>query len=120
MYAPDGVTVDEVRTRASRQYYANWGGGYFTNDYQVVSDEDAANIAEALECSLDDVPDEGGGVDRLFTNTQWEALQSGELPEEVMDKALERFMECKTARHRSHPKPLLFTLPGKRTAYVNL
>src|SRR3712207_9235910 len=44
VYAPDGVTVDEVRTRAERQRYANWDGGYFTNEYQVVSDEDAANI----------------------------------------------------------------------------
>jgi hypothetical protein len=96
-YTPDGV-VDEEATRAERQGYANWGGGYFTNEYQVVSDEDAANIADALECSLDDVPDEGGGVGRLFTNTQWEALQSGELPEEVIDEALERFMERKTTR----------------------
>ena len=52
MYAPDGVTVDEVRTRASRQYYANWGGGYFTNDFQVVCDEDA-NVAHALKRALD-------------------------------------------------------------------
>ena len=29
VYAPDGVTVDEVATRAERQRYANWDGGYF-------------------------------------------------------------------------------------------
>ncbi len=98
VYALDGATVDEVRMRTERQRYANWGGGYFTNEYQVVSDEDAANIAEALGRALDDVPDEGGGVGRLFTNTQWEALQSGELPEEAIHEALERFMERKTAR----------------------
>jgi hypothetical protein len=35
VYAPDGVTVDEVATRAERQRYANWDGGYFWNEYQV-------------------------------------------------------------------------------------
>jgi hypothetical protein len=61
VYAQDGVTVDEVGTRAGRQYHGNWDGGYFTNDHQVVVDEDAANIADALERALGDVPDEGGG-----------------------------------------------------------
>jgi hypothetical protein len=56
-YAPDGVTVDEAQTREWRQHYRNWDGSYFGNAFQVVCDEDAANIAEALERALDDVPD---------------------------------------------------------------
>ena len=96
VYAPDGVTVDEVRTRAERQSYANWSGGYFTNDYQVVSDEDAANIAEALERALDDVPDEGGG-DQLPTLAQHQAYQRGELSEERFNEVLKPFVERRAA-----------------------
>jgi hypothetical protein len=29
VYAPDGVTVVEIATRAEGQCYANWDGGYF-------------------------------------------------------------------------------------------
>lgn len=36
---------------------AAWDGTYFTNDYQVVTAEDAANLAAALERALADVPD---------------------------------------------------------------
>ena len=68
-YAPDGVTVDEVATRAERQRHANWDGIYCSNNHQVVSDEDAANIADALERALDDVPDEGA-EDVLLTPAQ--------------------------------------------------
>jgi hypothetical protein len=92
VYAPDGVTVDEVRTRAERQSYANWEGGYFTNDTQVVSDEDAANIADALERALDDVP-YGGNGDDLLNSTQYQAAQRGELSREELDKVLEQVME---------------------------
>jgi hypothetical protein len=92
VYAPDGVTVDEVATRAERQRYANWDGGYFWNEYQVVCDEDAANIADALERALDDVPDEGDGG-HILTPAQHEAYQRGELSQEEFDKAIEQFME---------------------------
>ena len=54
-YTPDGV-VDEEATRAERQRYANWDGLYCSNNRQVICDEDAANIADALERALDDVP----------------------------------------------------------------
>ena len=96
MYAPDSVAVDEVATRAERQRYANWDGGYFTNDYQVVSDEDAANIADALERALDDVPDEGGGG-HVLTPAQYHAAQRDELSREDLDKAIEQFMERRAA-----------------------
>jgi len=96
VYAPDGVIVDEVGTRTERQRYTNWGGGYFTNEYQVVSDEDAANIADALERALDDVPDEGGG-DHLLTPAQHQAAHRGELSQEKFDKALEQFIERRVA-----------------------
>ena len=96
VYALDGVTVDEVRTRAERQSYANWSGGYFTNDYQVVSDEDAANIAAALERALDDVPDESGG-DHLLTPAQHQAYQRGELSEEKFNEVLKPIVERRAA-----------------------
>ena len=56
VYAPDGVTVDEEATRVERKLYANWDGLYAANNRQVICDEDAANIADALERALDDVP----------------------------------------------------------------
>jgi len=34
-----------------------WEGGYFSNDGQLVSKEDAEGFAKALESSLDDIPD---------------------------------------------------------------
>jgi hypothetical protein len=96
VYAPDGVTVDEVATQAYRQHYFDWGGGYFTHNHQVVSDEDAANIADALERALDDVPDEGGGG-HLLTPAQHQAAQRDELWQEELDKAIEQFMERQAA-----------------------
>jgi hypothetical protein len=96
VYAPDGVTVDEVGTRAARQHHGNWDGGYFTNDLQVVDDQDAANIADALERALDDVPEEGGRDD-LLTPVQHQAAQRGELSREEWDKAIELFMDRQAA-----------------------
>jgi hypothetical protein len=107
VYAPDSVTVDEVATRVERQRYANWSGGYFTNDYQVVSDEDAANIADALERALDDVPDEAGG-DHLLTPAQHQAAQRGELSEEELDKVIEQVME----RQAASPPQIPFQTPA--------
>jgi hypothetical protein len=99
VYAPDGVTVDEVAARAERQSYANWDGGYFSNSCQVVCDEDAANIADALERALDDVPDEDH-EDDLLTPAQHQAYQRGELShEELFDEAIEQF------RERQAPSP---------------
>jgi hypothetical protein len=95
VYAPDGV-VDEVATRAKRQRYANWDEVYLTNNRQVVSDEDAANIADALERALDDMPDESA-EDDLLTPAQHQAYQGGELPQEDLDKAIEQFMEGQAA-----------------------
>jgi len=36
---------------------AGWGGGYFSNDGQRVTAEDARELAAALERALPDVPD---------------------------------------------------------------
>jgi len=35
----------------------DWCGTYFSNDGQVVTADDARNLADALECALPDVPD---------------------------------------------------------------
>ncbi len=37
----------------------DWDGRYTSNDYQIVSETDAANMARALEQALDDIPDTG-------------------------------------------------------------
>jgi hypothetical protein len=46
--APDG-TKTEIP-------YDDWSGGYLTNDYQLVTEEDACALADALERVLPDVP----------------------------------------------------------------
>jgi hypothetical protein len=57
-FREDG-TVDEEMTEAYRQAYEDWNAAnYYTNDFQLVTDEDAANIADALERALSHVPDE--------------------------------------------------------------
>jgi hypothetical protein len=57
-FREDG-TVDEEMTEAYRQAYEDWNAtNYYTNDFQWVTDEDAANIADALERALTHVPDE--------------------------------------------------------------
>jgi len=35
----------------------DWNGTYLSNNYQRLTDEDAANIAEALQRALSDIPD---------------------------------------------------------------
>jgi hypothetical protein len=57
---PDSVfyhedcTVDEEMTEGYRQMYEDWDGSYFGNFcFQWVTDEDAANIADALEFALE-------------------------------------------------------------------
>lgn len=42
---------------------ADWDGNYLTNDGQMVSAEDARSLAEALEKSLDDIPDTNPQID---------------------------------------------------------
>ena len=37
--------------------HEEWGAGYHTNDFQGVTAEDAAALADALERMLDDIPD---------------------------------------------------------------
>jgi hypothetical protein len=57
-FREDG-TVDEEETEAFRKRYEDWEApNYYTNDFQWVTDEDAANIADALERALTQVPDE--------------------------------------------------------------
>ncbi len=68
---------EPVGTSASRFDYCNdvpigegetrsdWDGGYTTNDYQVVEDEDARNMADALERALPDIPDVCAMTDKI-------------------------------------------------------
>jgi hypothetical protein len=56
----------------------DWDGNYCTNDGQRVADEDARNLAEALERALPDVPEEDAMADKSFYHpdlprvTPWE------------------------------------------------
>lgn len=45
-------TPDFERTFAYAEAKDDWSGTYFTNDGQVVTEEDAANLADALESAL--------------------------------------------------------------------
>ena len=45
------------RFNAPRKDY-DWDGSYFGSDFQFVTDEDAANIADALERAIDDIPNQ--------------------------------------------------------------
>jgi hypothetical protein len=99
VYAPDGTTVDEEATRIERQAYEDWTGDYFCNGHQLVADEDARNIADALERALDYVPEEGDFAEPLLTPTQWQTLARGErLPEEEISEALNQYMEHQAER----------------------
>jgi hypothetical protein len=55
---PDG-SIDHEMSAIYSWSYGGWDGTYFTNNCQLVTDEDAASIAEALEQALGDIPDEG-------------------------------------------------------------
>tara|TARA_B100001245_G_C22583504_1_gene289947 strand:+ start:108 stop:566 length:459 start_codon:yes stop_codon:yes gene_type:complete len=46
----------------------DWNGGYTSNDCQIVSEVDAANMAEALERALEDIPDTMGKS--VYTGTK--------------------------------------------------
>lgn len=50
--------VDEEKWEQFRHLYEDWDGDYVSNECQWVTDEDAANIAQALERALEDIPDE--------------------------------------------------------------
>jgi len=45
-WIPEGTTYDELEDGET------WDGTYFTNDGQIVSKEDAKNLAEALERAI--------------------------------------------------------------------
>jgi hypothetical protein len=58
-----------------------WNGGYFSNDYQWVTEEDAANIADALQRALDDIPD-------FDTDEKRVEYGPGELPTSPIERSL--------------------------------
>jgi len=37
-----------------------WNGNYYTNDYQIITDDDARSLAAGLRIALDDIPDLSG------------------------------------------------------------
>ena len=114
--AAHGTTVDEEATRVERQAYEYWYGDYFNNADRLVTDEDVANIADALELALDLVPEEGGFAKPLLTAAQWQALAHGELSDEEISEAQDRYVKHRAERpHRSRPKPPPITLPGRKT-----
>jgi hypothetical protein len=80
------VLVDvETLQRAQEE----WDGSYLWNANQQVTDEDAANMADALERARPHIP-EGEPSPHLFTPEEWQRFYSGELPEEVYEQATKR------------------------------
>jgi len=55
-WEPAGTLMPEHWTDPDYDW-PEWGGGYTTNEYQRVTAEDAAALADALESALDDLPD---------------------------------------------------------------
>jgi hypothetical protein len=53
-WTPMGTTIDDGR----EAYNDDWAGGYFTNDGQRMLQEDAQNLAEALERALPNLADD--------------------------------------------------------------
>jgi hypothetical protein len=58
-----------------------WDGNYFTNDFQWVTDEDAAHIADALERALDDIPD-------FDTDEKWVNYGPTNVPTSPVERSL--------------------------------
>ena len=58
-----------------------WDGSYSSNDFQWVTDEDAANIAYALEQALDDIPD-------FDTGEKWVKYGPGDLTTSPVERSL--------------------------------
>jgi hypothetical protein len=55
----DGQRVDDgCNPVDDAEYEASWNGAYFYNEGQSVTDEDARNLANAIERALPDVPDQ--------------------------------------------------------------
>jgi hypothetical protein len=60
--------IDHELTDQFMAIREDWDGNYVTNDWQHVSDDDAAHIADALERALDDIPDfDSGEKAKKFT-----------------------------------------------------
>ncbi len=55
-WEPEGTTLP--KWLLEEYGWQDWDGDYYGNDYQVVNGEDAANLAQAVERGLDDIPDE--------------------------------------------------------------
>ncbi len=74
----EGEEIDrEELERELALSVSSWEGGYGSNDCQIVTAQDAANIAVALELALDDVPD----VNVLASKTETFPLANGEYVE---------------------------------------
>lgn len=60
-WQPKGTEIDENMFKSYEDYedyQENYGGQYFGNNGQIVISEDAKAFSNALESSLDDIPDE--------------------------------------------------------------
>lgn len=78
--------VDEELAEQYRHPYEDWDGTYFGNSFQWVTAEDAANIAQALERALEDIPDEDT-VSELAARLSFELEGAGV---RSIDKELEK------------------------------
>ncbi len=75
-------------------YAKTWNGGYFTNDEQLVTAEDALEMAKAIEKYLSEPHSrEGGPMELFFDETIYES--AGDLKEAIA----EAFYNCKSQLH---------------------
>ena len=100
-WEPEGTSIPRLSDEMAREHNLSkeevrrhnemvddWAGEYYGNDGQIVSAQDAANMANAIEASLDDIPDfeipipgvgEDGmvSVDNVNYKKHRDALQAG-------------------------------------------
>ena len=83
--------IPESEVQRHNTFVVDWCGDYSSNDGQVVSSEDAAAFADALEQSLDDIPDqkirtpgEGDDGTSSISDPLWQkhrdAIRAGSIP----------------------------------------
>lgn len=64
-WQPIGTKPSELMKESwGEEMCLNWNGRYDTNEYQIISDDDAGNMAAALERALPDIPDENALIDK--------------------------------------------------------
>ena len=57
-------------TALIQELIKNWNGSYYGNDFQIVEEEDAINLAHALMNAVKELPDKKSYVDNYWITTR--------------------------------------------------